>query len=153
MGPPEAAPVCRFSDGFRRRRSRRSRRPLILSHARRPSCETVDCGGICVAGVGSESPRTPLSTRYKPTGNGEPQFVFALPRCEYFRRQDKIIEGPERAAAFDPDITGSQAIAQRHHDRNLVRIAGQRPETKLSCCEIGSGMARKGVSATNAQAS
>jgi hypothetical protein len=29
------------------------------------------------------------------TGNGEPQFVFALPRCEYFRRQEKIIESPE----------------------------------------------------------
>jgi hypothetical protein len=39
------------------------------------------------------------------TGNGDPQFVFPLPRCEYFRRQEKIIERPERAAAFDPDIT------------------------------------------------
>ena len=32
------------------------------------------------------------------TGNGEPQFVFPLPRFEYFRWQKKIIERPERAA-------------------------------------------------------
>jgi hypothetical protein len=47
------------------------------------------------------------------TGNGEPQFVFPLPlpRFEYFRWQKKIIERPERAAAFDPDITGSQTAS------------------------------------------
>jgi hypothetical protein len=45
------------------------------------------------------------------TGNGEPQFVFPLARFKYFRRQKKIIERPERAAAFDPDITGSQTAS------------------------------------------
>ena len=72
------------------------------------------------------------------TGDGKPQLVVPLPRGECFRRQEKIIEGPERAAAFDPDVAGSQAIAQRHHDRDLISpaIDGDAGSDELAPCRF-----------------
>jgi hypothetical protein len=46
----------------------------------------------------SRSPTRSALPLLEATGNGGPKFVFPLPRYEYFRRQEKIIERPERAA-------------------------------------------------------
>ena len=56
-------------------------------------------------------------------GDSEPQFVVPLPRGEGVWRQKKIVERPKRAAAFDPDIAGAQAVAQCHDDGDLISPA------------------------------
>jgi len=43
------------------------------------------------------------------TGNGEPQFVFALPLCEYFRRQEKIRRSEGGLSPYRPRGGGDAA--------------------------------------------
>ena len=53
-------------------------------------------------------------------GDGKAQFAVATPRREHVGRQEKVVEGAKRPAAFDPYIACLQAVAQRHHDRDLI---------------------------------
>ena len=71
-------------------------------------------------------------------GDGKPQLAFSPPRRESLRRQEKIIEGAERAAALDPNVAGSQAVAQRHHGRDLIgaTIEGRASSDELSPCRF-----------------
>ena len=53
-------------------------------------------------------------------GDGEAQLVRLAAVLERVARQQKVVEGAEGAAAFDPDVARSQPLAQRHHDRDLI---------------------------------
>ena len=66
------------------------------------------------------------------------QLVFLPPRREGLRRQEKIIEGAKRAAALDPNVAGTQAVAQHHHDRDLIgtTIKGRAGPDELSPCRF-----------------
>ena len=53
-------------------------------------------------------------------GDGKTQLAVATPRREHVGRQEKVVEGAKRPAAFDPYVACLQAVAQRHHDRDLI---------------------------------
>src|SRR5208283_1512802 len=53
-------------------------------------------------------------------GDCEAQLVRLAAVLKRVARQQKVVEGPESAAAFDPDVARSQPLAQRSHDRDLI---------------------------------
>ena len=53
-------------------------------------------------------------------GNGEAQFAGLPAAFESVAWQQKVVEGAESAAAFDPNVARLQPLAQRHHDRDFI---------------------------------
>src|SRR5580693_6855965 len=55
--------------------------------------------------------------------DAEAQLVRVAPCLVRVARQQKVVEGTESTAAFDPDVPRSQPLAQRNHNRDLIGTA------------------------------
>ena len=93
----------------------------------RPS-SVSEASGNSPAAVSASTSRSRVSRRLvfvvapvlETIGDGEAQLVRLAPVLERVARQQKVVEGAESAAAFDPNVARLQPFAQRHHDRDLI---------------------------------
>src|SRR5208337_3234813 len=93
----------------------------------RPS-SVSEASGKSPAAVSASTSRSRVSRRLaltsrqssKRSGTARPSSSALAAVLKRVARQQKVVEGPESAAAFDPDVARSQPLAQRSHDRDLI---------------------------------